>query len=245
MVIWEPATTQHALVRYVNEVRLVAALQDPSENGVEPPTHRNQNLPFAIARYLQTYPPGHPLYIRANEQQACKIGESPAQCPAHPLFFQFLNLPPVLAKRIIVGVLFVLALGLAWRMRRPWALIESPSNSAVTSALAPEWAVACAFVALLSPLTWLQHLTVALPCAYLATRQVIIAPNRARLIALGVVFVCTWILQRDPLPVQLSIVVMSYHEDVLAVLILIAMVLGIPGAIHQPELSKAKLGQVS
>jgi hypothetical protein len=38
-----------------------------------------------------------------------------------------------------------------------------------------------------------------------------------------VVFFCTWIFQRDPLSMHLSIVVMSYHEDVLGVLILIVM----------------------
>jgi len=49
--------------------------------------------------------------------------------------------------------------------------------------------------------------------------------------ALGVVFLCTWILQRDPLSLRLSLIVMSYHEEVLAVLILIVMTLGTTHAI--------------
>jgi hypothetical protein len=58
-----------------------------------------------------------------------------------------------------------------------------------------------------------------------------VSPSRLRLAALGVVFLCTWIFQRDPLSLRLSLIAMSYHEEVLAVLILIVMTLGTTHAI--------------
>jgi hypothetical protein len=231
-VLWGPATAQQALTRYFNEFRRVATLQDPAENGVEPPTHRNQNLPFAIARYLQTYPPGHPLFINTDyADHECEPKDISDDCRADPLFVQFLDLPAATAKRVITVILSILALALAWRMRRGWSLANGPATGGYSSALAPEWAVTCALAALLAPLTWLQHLTLALPCAYIAVRETMVSPSRLRLAALGVVFLCTWILQRDPLSLRLSLIVMSYHEEVLAVLILIVMTLGTTHAI--------------
>jgi Glycosyltransferase family 87 len=238
-IFWGPTTAQQALTRYIDKARMVATLQDPAENGVEPPTHRNQNLPFAIARYLQTYPPGHPLFINADFDHKCEPKDIPNNCRADPLFIQFLDLPAATAKRVITVVLSIFSLALAWRMRRSWSLANNPAISGSLSALAPEWAATCALAALFAPLTWHQHLTLALPCAYIAIRQTMISPSRLRLLGLGVVFLVTWIFHRDPLSVRLSIIVMSYHDDVLAVLILIAMTLrttlgikSVPNLVH-------------
>jgi hypothetical protein len=54
---------------------------------------------------------------------------------------------------------------IALRMRRKW---NSPLSN---RDFAPEWAVACLFVAIMSPLCWRQHLVMALPCAYLVARE--------------------------------------------------------------------------
>jgi hypothetical protein len=225
-LVWGPAAAQDALMRYLGEVRKVAALQDPSENGVEPPRPSNQNLSITIARFLQTYPPGNLLYVNSDyAHHTCAPNDTPATCPPHPLFVQFLDLPAATAKKIVSAILGIMALALAWRMRHAWSLAKDPPRDRATSALAPEWAAACAFAALLSPLTWLHHLSLALPCAYLAIRETLLFPSRSKYAALALVFVGTWLLQRDPLSYTLSAVAMSYHGQVFAMLILIVMTL--------------------
>jgi hypothetical protein len=257
-IIWGPEKTQEALGRYVEKMREVSKVSDPSENGIETPKHQNQSLPFAIARYLQTYPVGHPLYfhekfdgdpnaLNKKLQEKPELANDEALRKPHWGFVQFLDLEPRAAKRVIMGVLGVIALGLAWRMRKRWGIapsgVASPQSGVdlggkKTSALAPEWAVACAFAALMSPLTWLHHLTLVLPCGYLVIRDVLQrgAEGRRqwRLVGLAMVVICVWVLQRDPLPKQLAILAMSYHDDVLACLILVVMALtvrdGVPGS---------------
>ena len=88
--------------------KVLVALYDPSENGIERPSHRSQSLKLAIARYLQTYPPGHPLFIDRNyDDVGCtQRGIDPSACQRHPLFIQFLNLPKATAKRIVILVIF-------------------------------------------------------------------------------------------------------------------------------------------
>jgi hypothetical protein len=243
-LVWGPAAAWTGLGHYGALVWKTVTLPDVTQNAMEPPDHRNQSLPFAIARYLQTFPPGHPLFIHAEFGRGeCGTPQSsqpdPALCRPHPLFVQFLDLPPATAKRIVGAIVVILALLLAWRMRRPWA--NGPPGVAGHSAFAPEWAVACALAALLSPVAWHYHLTLFLPCAYLAIRDVLMFPSRPRAAALWMVVVLVWVLQRDPLPRQLALVVMSYHEDVVALLILIVLALGMrravtrAGATFDPE----------
>ena len=238
-LVWGPTVAGEVLMRHVR-LMVTSATGDPAENGIERPSHRSQSLRLAIARYLQTYPPGHPLFIdRDYDDDGCPprpaAKDDPSWCQRHPLFVQFLDLSPVAAGRIVTAVLGLIAIGLAWRMRRRWWLADDRGDADDRSSLAPEWAVACAFVVLLSPLAWLQHLTLALPCAYLVIRDVLLreARQRPRWALLGFVFVCTWILQRDPLTKQLALVAMSYHLDVMAVLLLVMATLAIDGAIRQ------------
>ena len=238
-LVWGPQVARTALGHYGAQVRTIMTLPDFTQNAMEAPDHRNQSLPFAIARYLQTFSPGHPLFIHRDfGNTECGTPQSaqpdPAQCRAHPLFVQFLDLPPATAKRVVVAILLVLALVLAWRMRRPWAL-QGPPATAERSAFAPEWAVACALAAFLSPVAWHYHMTLFLPCAYLAIRDVLIFPSRWRIAALWLVAVLVWVLQRDPLPRQLALIVMSYHEDVVALLILIVLTLHATGAVMRPS----------
>ncbi len=237
-IIWGPEKTQEAFGHWWARVREVSKGADPSENGVEPPKHQNQSLTFAMARYLQTYPPGHPLFIHEKfmDKQEPAVGD-PALARPHWAFVQFLDLDKQTAKRVIMGMLGVIALGLAWRMRKRWAVkasrVQGPESSVQeegrkTRALAPEWAVACAFAVLMSPLAWLHHLTLLLPCAYLVIRDLLQSGEerrRLRWAGVIVVAVCVWVLQRDPLPRQWAVLVMSYHEDVLACLILVVMAL--------------------
>jgi len=236
-LIWGPSLTQEALVRHVETLTTIVALDDPAENGVEQPSHRSQSLKLAIARYLQTYPPGHPLFIDRNyDEIGCtERGIAPDACQRHPLFVQFLDLSKTTAKRIVIVIMSALALVLAWRLRRRWLLAPSENGTGSRGSLAPEWAIACALAAILSPLAWHQHLTLVLPCAYLVIRD---ALTRAKLTwlrwaGLGFVFVSVWVLHRDPLSKLYSLIAMSYHFDVVAVLVLIGMTLTIQGAIAQ------------
>src|SRR5262249_28466914 len=121
-------------------------IADPSLNPLEPPRHLNQGLAHAVARYVQNYPPGHPLALN------------------HLWFVQFGNLEPHLAKRAVQAVLLLLAGVLAWRFRRP--LRTEPD----TGDLAHEWAAVTLLCALLSPLCWLQHLVLIIPCVFLWCR---------------------------------------------------------------------------
>lgn len=234
-LIWGPNLTREILVRHVQVLEKVAALDDPSENGIERPSHRSQSLKLAIARYLQTYPPGHPLFIDRNyDDVGCtERGIDPSACQRHPLFIQFLDLPKATAKHIVIFVFFVIGLAVAWRLRRRWLLLGAKTHSDSLSSLAPEWAIACAFAAILSPLTWHQHLTLVLPCGYLVIRDALNRPDQSRIRWAGFAFIFAsiWILHRDPLSKLYSLIAMSYHFEVLAVLILIAMTLTMQGAI--------------
>ena len=86
-----------ALMRHVQLLQRVAMLDDPSENGIEVPSHRSQSLKLAIARYLQTYPPGHPLFIDRDytTDHSCALpgvaSKDPNSCRRDPLFVQFLD----------------------------------------------------------------------------------------------------------------------------------------------------------
>jgi hypothetical protein len=59
-----------------------SALEDIAENGMEVPKLNNQSLIATFARYIQSYPPGHPM------------------CFEHPAFFQYGNLDKATAKKV-------------------------------------------------------------------------------------------------------------------------------------------------
>lgn len=178
------------------------AIQDPAQNGVESPHHVNQSLPLAIARALQTYPPGHPLAI------------------AHPWFLQFGNLDAQAAKRGVQCVLLLIAALLAWRFRASWRAGDWTA----------EWATVTALCALLSPLCWLQHLVLILPCIFLGWRARLAGAALPRwqpavmvLFALIALLVHRELMTRD-----LYEVMVSYKLHTLAALLAILIVLTLP-----------------
>lgn len=168
----------------------------PSVPGIEPPKTQNVSLKALLARYLTTYPAGHPLYID------------------HPAFVQFGRLSPTAAKRAVTAVILILGGVIAWRMRNRW---DHPHDDAT---FAPQWAVACLFAALLSPLCWRQHLVMAIPCAYLAAAERLSSPAqplwRRRLI---VAAACAILFsRREVIGRELSHVLLTYKLDTIAVL---------------------------
>ncbi len=168
----------------------------PSVPGIEAPKVQNVSLKALLARYLETHPPGHPLHLE------------------HPLFLQFGRLPPDTAKITVTAAILLLGAGIAWRMRRRWSRPQSDPQ------FAPEWAVACLFAALMSPLCWRQHLVMVIPCAYLVARERL-APGAAggwRKL-LPIVAACVILLtRRELVGEELAHVLLTYKLDTLAVL---------------------------
>jgi len=168
----------------------------PSVPGIEPPKTQNVSLKALIARYLETHPPSHPLYVD------------------HPLFAQFGQLGPAAARHTVMALILLLGAAIAWRMRRPWRTPLYERH------FATEWAVACLFVALMSPLCWRQHLVMVIPCAYLVARERL-GPDASggwRRV-LPIVAACVILLtRRQVIGEDLAHVLLTYKLDTLAVL---------------------------
>jgi hypothetical protein len=182
------------------------ACPDPSQNPLEPPRHLNQGLPVAIARFLQTYPPGHPLAMD------------------HPGFVQFGNLDAQMAKRGVQGINLLLGLILAWRFRRQFLMAGQGSD------LACEWAAVTLLCAILSPLCWLQHLALILPCVFLWTRAWLAgeALPRWHRIVVPLFALIVLAVHREFMPREWYELLVSYKLHALAALLAIVLVLTLP-----------------
>jgi hypothetical protein len=198
---WENNLQAHE--RWWAELRRISAAHQayPSLLDREPPKPENLSLYAAITRYLQSYPAGHPLHLN------------------HPWFRQFGALPPMTAYYALYGILAGLGLWYAWKARRRWEDAEA------SSAMPAEWATLCALSALLSPLCWKQHLIIALPCAYLVLRDMLVSPSpgRLRIAVMVLIAAVVYLGRRFVLGSELSVLVMSYKIDTLAV---VALLLG-------------------
>jgi hypothetical protein len=182
------------------------AMPDPSLNPLEPPRHLNQGLSVAIARYIQAYPPGHPL------------------CLHHPWFVPTGWLGPAEAKRGVQVVLLAFAAVLAWRFRKRY-------RPAQKAELANEWAAVTMLCAILSPLCWLQHLVLIVPSVFLWVRAWLAGVPIPRwhwpvlavfaLIVLGV--------HREFVSRAMYEVLVAYKLHTLAALLAVLLVLTLPG----------------
>jgi hypothetical protein len=232
-LFWGPQHAWDAVLRHVELARHEMALEDPSESAIDI-TLGNRSLALAITRYLRTYPRGSEFFVDEGFNDHGCIARSVAlsECRQHPLFVQFLDLPPATAKRIVLATLLSIAALLAWTMRHRWLLAETPRGAESYGMLAPEWAVTCVFVALLSPFVWQQHLVLALPCAYLVLRDLLMRDQSVawRWAVIGFTFVVVWILHRNALSQQLELIAISYHLDILALFGLVVATLRIDGA---------------
>lgn len=189
------------------------SMPDPSLNPLEPPRHLNQGLSMAIARYLQHYPPNHPL------------------CLDHPAFVQTGWLDPAGTKLGIKIVLLTFAGVLAWRFRRR---ANVPDEGAE---FANEWATITLLCAVLSPLCWLQHLALIVPCVFLWGRAWLGGSAIPRwhwpvvvvfaLIVLGV--------HREFVSAPTYELLVSYKLHTLAALLAMLLVLSLPGKVATPQ----------
>jgi hypothetical protein len=143
---WSDTIDYHR--RWLARAWQCASEPDPSSHVVEPPKQHNQSLKSALARLVQTYPPGHLLHLE------------------HPWFVQFGNLDVGRARRFVsVATLLILA-AIGWRMRRRgWEPAQRPTDLGI------EWAATGLLAALLSPLCWKQHLVLTVPVMYLVIRH--------------------------------------------------------------------------
>ena len=178
----------------------------PSAPGIEEPKTQNVSLKALIARYLRTYAPGHPLTV------------------GHPLFLQFGDLSEKEAVKTVTLIILLLGAVIALRMRRRW---DSPLSN---RDFAPEWAVACLFVAIMSPLCWRQHLVMALPCAYLVARERLsdnASKNWRKWLPVGAA--CAILLfRREVIGRDLAHVLLTYKFDTMAVLSYALLALTLP-----------------
>ncbi len=202
--------------RWVDRFQKVSGVQDIAENGVEPPKVQNQSLMAAMARYLQTYPEGHPLRLE------------------HPGFVQFGDLDRGTARVAAKGMLVMLAAFIAWRVRGRWA--------DVADNIAPQWACAVALCALISPMCWRHHLVLVWPAMFLLVHSVLGRAGVTRYwVLLGAIFVCILLPQRELFGRDGVMVVMSYRPDTLAALTCALLSLFLPAAppaaveISQPQ----------
>jgi hypothetical protein len=189
---WEKTVTcQH---RWWQRMMVASRARDIAENGIEAPNSSNQGLMAVCARYLQTYPAGHELNVD------------------HPLFVQFGQFDVETARLLAQAGIAVLGLAIAWGMRRAWT-VRDPR-------LPYEWAVACIFTALISPLCWRQHLVLALPAGFLLWRSLLAAPKRSAALFGQAVVLAILVQgpQRELLGRDLTGVLLAYKLDTLALL---------------------------
>jgi hypothetical protein len=196
---------------------------DPWQTPIEQPRHVNQGLPVAIARYLQTYPPGHSLAMD------------------HPWFVQFGNLEPRTAKRVINIILLLFAALLAWRFRRP-VITQGPRIG-----LASEWAAVTLLCAILSPMCWLQHLVLIVPCVFLWLRAWLAGPPLPRWQNIGMTLVALIALcvHRELMTRDFYDLMVSYKVHTAAALIALGLVLTLPDSSAAVAVGQEEEGLVS
>ncbi|MFH5804773.1 glycosyltransferase family 87 protein [Alienimonas sp. DA493] len=210
---WDEAVEQNkAWVTHVTTVLGDSPDAYPSPGEIEAPKHQNVGLRAALARLLETYEPGHPLYLD------------------HPLFVQFGDLDAPTARKAIYAVILAMGAAVAWRMRRPWRTTWPPALSSEShDPFARDWAVACLFAALLSPVCWKHHTVLALPVVFLAGRRLVAgAETRGRTVAFWLSAAAIWGGRKFLLGDDLALVWLSYNFDTLALLTFGALCLYAP-----------------
>lgn len=217
---WDKTVAAHQ--QFLARNRIVAAHRTayPELPDFEPPKPQNQSLHAAVARYLETYPPGHPLNLEP-----------------HPLFHQFGSLDGETAYRVVRGAILALGLVLAWRFRR------SGTGPHGVSDFPAEWAAVCMLCALAAPLCWKQHLIVALPAALLVARTAVSddPSARRRLAALACIAVALVLTRHSIVGRETSVVFLSYKVDTMLMLGLLTMALTTPTAAARSSTTVSRL----
>lgn len=163
---------------------------------------QNQALRPAVARLLTAYPEGHPLKLH-----------SPLDVPLGHLDERWAERCGSLAGLALLGAV-------AWWSRRPWVGGNDP-------ALPLEFAAVLALMPLLSPVTWLQHLSFLLPAAYLlAAERLAFRPwSRSVAWAVGAFALVALVCNRGLIGRDASLLLMSWHGHTWAALGLLILLM--------------------
>jgi hypothetical protein len=167
-------------------------LRDDNELRVQ-----NQALKPAIVRFLVTHPPGHPLRLD------------------HAGYRDFLNLKPTAANGLANLAMVLLWCGFCWKARKTYCPYQQVS-----------WLKECAALLLLmllfSPVTWLQHVVLAVPAIYLiVSAQKRLAPLTVGAMAIYVVL--SMIMNRELLGRSNYLLLLSYHAHTGSLLLLLLL----------------------
>ncbi|MCX7418581.1 MAG: glycosyltransferase family 87 protein [Planctomycetia bacterium] len=200
---WNETLAYH--VRWLDAAKRSTEIRDPSMNAIEPARHLNQSLTMALSRLVQTYRPGHDLYLDK------------------PGFVQFFDLDVDAARRFVKCSVLVLLLGLAWKAR-------SHSNEDIVNLLPAEWAGVGLMAALLSPLCWKQHLVMCLPALFLTIREQLLIGQQAgwRKWAVGLFAALVLLSSRGLIPYDWAILALTYKTFTIAALIALMLLVMLP-----------------
>lgn len=175
---------------------------------------QNQALRPAIVRLLVAYPPGHPLKL------------------AHPWDVAVGRLDEKPAGRLAAGAGLLLLAGVAWWSRRRWAGPDDPRFPL-------EMAAILVLMPLLSPVTWLQHLSFLLPALYLLAAEGLAFRPWSRPVAAFVAAyaAATVVCNRGLIGRDAGLLLMSWHAHTWAILgLLLTMMAAGPTARPAPSL---------
>ena len=176
---------------------------DASQTILGQPEIRNLSLRQALARLLRRYPPGHRLVVK------------------HPLFIQFLGLPPRGAAWLVRCLMLAFIGLIAWRFRR------GASEAGHPMVLPLELATISALALLYSPITWKQHCVSLLPALFLLALCSLQWSRVSRWMWYALLYyvVFALALTRDVMGRPLSILLESYHVVTWAILLLVVALL--------------------
>ncbi|MBI3357579.1 MAG: DUF2029 domain-containing protein, partial [Nitrospirae bacterium] len=158
---------------------------------------RNSGIQPALMRYLVTLSPDHPL--RQND----------------PGYIAVLDLPPALARIVVVSVIMTLLIGFGWYTRRPYG---GPGD--------PNWARECSglliLMLFLSPLTWIQHLPWLVPALYWIAAKAFSNEGLSHLskVAMGLYVMIAVVLNYEVLGKQNFLVFLSFKPFTIGMLLI-------------------------
>jgi hypothetical protein len=163
---------------------------------------RNSGIQAALMRYLITLPPDHPL--RQND----------------PGYLAVLDLPPTLARMLVIAAILALLVTFCRHTRRPYS---GPGD--------PDWPRECSglliLMLFLSPLTWIQHLPWLVPTLYWIAAQACSRDGLSRLskVAMGLYVLIAVVLNYEVLGKQKFAVFLSFKPFTIAMLLIFAVLI--------------------
>ena len=163
---------------------------------------RNSGIQPALMRYLVTLPPDHKL--RQN----------------NPRYMDILDLPPTLARILVISAITALLIGFCRYTRRPYG---GPGD--------PEWARECSglliLMLFLSPVTWIQHLPWIVPALYWIVAKACSHDGLSQLskVAMGLYVMIAVVLNYEVLGKQNFLVFLNFKPFTIGMLLIFAVLL--------------------